>query len=708
MPSFVKIIISFLIVVLISILCYLFFFSDLFAIKQFDFINAHLENKIQKELSDVSSEINNFLTLKDKNSIMPALQTFDFNKFLDKKNIREVDIADEITRAKNLAASDNDLDKIKLYDNRANLIFSTDEEEWLKRGQFLTFVSKDNIEKRDDFFDFKSGNKLSFIFDNKNNFVILKKNIEAAGKPIGLMLFYFRDVFLNDILRRNNFIDFKKPYFVRNIIILSKPENVPEEYLFSFSIEGDKIRSIIERDKSGNEKEQLYRLFYIELKQSDITVCRFVDNNIFILDKRKKAVLFFIFIITLYLLILAIFLFKKSEFEKAKEKSILFSVAILDEMLKARSREELETLHSNLKIKKDNVYNDLMADIKKISGEDKKVIEEQIELIFNKLEESFEKKLSGYSSNSNVEKLELLFEKFADTIAKKGININAPISFDAKEVRPAEISEAEEIEELDEIEEAEDVEELEEAEAEELQAVEDVGEATEALEETADLEELEEIQEDEGTEQSALIDESEEIEELEEVEEPEIIDDSETIGELEEEEEVPKIPEEFYNEKEKEDELAEKIKELSKEKTVLQLMLDDIFNNIQGHFLSLLINSTDKYSYYDIYQIGKKNYFKSLELNNESVIVQRIYSSHRIVYIKDPVKFADIFKNKDLIDAKLKDSDSFFIYPVSIFGRVKALVIISFKKDMDDELESIMDFFESNKKVLRKEVIKLN
>ena len=188
MPDFFKIIISLFIVILISIILYVFIFSDFFNVKKFDFINTNLENKYQRELNSVTVDIENFLRTQDQDIINSFIKSFDFSKFVDKSRVKDVNLSKELSIAINLTISEYGLEKIKLYDNNRKLFFSTDKKEMRKRGNFLSFISKDKIERRDDFYDFE-GDELSFIFDTQSRHVIFKKNIRYSNKSIGIMLF---------------------------------------------------------------------------------------------------------------------------------------------------------------------------------------------------------------------------------------------------------------------------------------------------------------------------------------------------------------------------------------------------------------------------------------------------------------------------------------------------------------------------------------
>ena len=797
MPDFFKIIISLFIVILISIILYVFIFSDFFNVKKFDFINTNLENKYQRELNSVTVDIENFLRTQDQDIINSFIKSFDFSKFVDKSRVKDVNLSKELSIAINLTISEYGLEKIKLYDNNRKLFFSTDKKEMRKRGNFLSFISKDKIERRDDFYDFE-GDELSFIFDTQSRHVIFKKNIRYSNKSIGIMLFYYKDIFLTDILRRSNSMVFKNTYFVgNNILILNKPKQVSEDYLFNFKLDEGKLRKIIYRDKSGNEIEKTYRLFYKKLKKYNLFVCRFIDNEIFILGKRNYAILFYIFFFTLYLLILSILFFRKSDFDKAKEKLSLFTAVILEEMIQAKNMEDLGKMHRQLKSRKEKAFQNLLTDFKNLKGKDKEKLELQLDMVFNRIEESFDKKFGSFDGGEFFERIERLLNQFVNTIAEKGIQINSPLNIAAipgkvipqreeRELKSVELGGIEEVEVLEELREeveavsepeeieeigiAEEVEELSEVEGlvetdgviepekvEEQKDTEEIAEAEE-LEEVKEVEELAEIEAVEEEEKSILLEDFPKLDtftkkeespkevrisqDQEEKKAEELIDKSETleenigieqlfeikdeelqenkdvseeyeylesIDELEEDGDVPKIPEEFYedNVKKKDDELADEIKQLSLQKTNLQILLEDIHKRMKVDKLSLLINIKQEHCFIQIHQIGTDSTnIEEVVLLEDNVLVQHVYSTKRMVYIANVERLKQIFNNKEF-EKEYIDMHSLFIYPIKLFGKIRSLILFFFKKDAKDILEPLVEILEENKQTLRRDILRL-
>ena len=797
MPDFFKIIISLFIVILISIILYVFIFSDFFNVKKFDFINTNLENKYQRELNSVTVDIENFLRTQDQDIINSFIKSFDFSKFVDKSRVKDVNLSKELSIAINLTISEYGLEKIKLYDNNRKLFFSTDKKEMRKRGNFLSFISKDKIERRDDFYDFE-GDELSFIFDTQSRHVIFKKNIRYSNKSIGIMLFYYKDIFLTDILRRSNSMVFKNTYFVgNNILILNKPKQVSEDYLFNFKLDEGRLRKIIYRDKSGNEIEKTYRLFYKKLKKYNLFVCRFIDNEIFILGKRNYAILFYIFFFTLYLLILSILFFRKSDFDKAKEKLSLFTAVILEEMIQAKNMEDLGKMHRQLKSRKEKAFQNLLTDFKNLKGKDKEKLELQLDMVFNRIEESFDKKFGSFDGGEFFERIERLLNQFVNTIAEKGIQINSPLNIAAipgkvipqreeRELKSVELGGIEEVEVLEELREeveavsepeeieeigiAEEVEELSEVEGlvetdgviepekvEEQKDTEEIAEAEE-LEEVKEVEELAEIEAVEEEEKSILLEDFPKLDtftkkeespkevrisqDQEEKKAEELIDKSETleenigieqlfeikdeelqenkdvseeyeylesIDELEEDGDVPKIPEEFYedNVKKKDDELADEIKQLSLQKTNLQILLEDIHKRMKVDKLSLLINIKQEHCFIQIHQIGTDSTnIEEVVLLEDNVLVQHVYSTKRMVYIANVERLKQIFNNKEF-EKEYIDMHSLFIYPIKLFGKIRSLILFFFKKDAKDILEPLVEILEENKQTLRRDILRL-
>ncbi|MBN2544979.1 MAG: cache domain-containing protein [Spirochaetes bacterium] len=550
MSGFLKIFIVSFIIFIIGLVPFLFIFSDIFYIREIDFINLNIENKYKKELSDITEKIENYLSNIENNEINIILEKIDFTKFLNKQKARELNLAEELSNTRNfIVNSDYQLEKIKLLDNSRKIIFSTSEEEAEGRGSYIFFRSSDAIEYNDELYKFKDS-KLSFLFLKKTGQIIVKKNIIESNQPIGIILFYYKNTFLNDILRRSQFVDFQQVYFVdNNIIIIEKPKFVDVDKLINYDISGNEIREVVYRDSSGNEISKAYRLFYKELKNANAYICRFIDNDLFKLKKSHQVILFYFLLFSIYLLILLILLLKRSQFDKAKEKMSLFVAAILEEMIQVKSKDELEKIHKHLQLKKENVLKHIFFDFKKLNEDDKKKLEGEIDTIFNRIDESMKQRGLDTTDSATLSKIESLFEKFVSTIAEKGINISSPVNIspakkpkktkgESVETAPIsekaeEIMEALEVEELDSVEEIEELGELEEAEMIEEQKTDEIIPSEEIIkpEEILEIEEIGETEEVEEVEELAETEEPL----TEEISEPEEILEIEELGEEEEE-----------------------------------------------------------------------------------------------------------------------------------------------------------------------------
>ena len=216
MKSFSKIIISLLIVILISLISYFLIFSEIIKIDLLDFVNANLLNQFQNELNTVSIKIEDYLKEINQSEAEKIISKLDFSKFAQRKNTRTKSITNELSYLnKAILESDYQLKNIKLFDNNKNLILSTDKNEINYRNQFIRFRLTDNIVNKKDFYKFDN-NELNFIFDNVNNNIILKKNIKVSEKNIGILCFYYKSNFLNDLLRDHDYINFEYPYFTNN------------------------------------------------------------------------------------------------------------------------------------------------------------------------------------------------------------------------------------------------------------------------------------------------------------------------------------------------------------------------------------------------------------------------------------------------------------------------------------------------------------
>lgn len=753
MSNRLKILISFLIVILFAIVFYVFFFSGIFNIKFFNFLNFHLENRYQNELNKVSHDIENYLNRQNSKVIDPFIESFDLNKVIDKRSSRYLALSNELSNAKNLIVSESSLEKIKFYDYNRKLIFSTDNNEVTRKGNFLSFTSTDRIERRRDFYDMETDTTSFFFIPDKRS-LVLKKKITSGERSIGLMLFYYNEIFLNDILRKNSFLEFKEPFYVNNnIIILSKPKFVPEEYLFSFKLDEGRLREIVYRDKSGNEVEKTYRLFFYQIKGFDLYFCRFIDNDIFILDRRNTIILFYFFLFTFYLLILALLFFRKTDFEKAKEKFFVFTAALLEEMIQAKSREELEMIHRHLDARKQIAFQNVLLDFKGLKEKDKTTLEDQIDSVFNKIEQSYQQRIGNNLNDASLERMEMLLEKFINTIAEKGIQLNTPVKIGApvsQEIgenlqtvsQVSEAGEVTEVEDVEDLEDFEDVEDLEDVEdekdietAEVEEELEEVEEITEAAEEPGKV--LEDLKIDAAETKEKLkefpkLDEEKKAEETEDMsakkqpedikfddlfafddvisdEEAESIELLELVNEDTSHEEVPKIPEEYYKKESQktDDELSHELSQLSTVKTPLQVLLDDIFKKIEVEKLFLLINIKKENSFIQIYQVGLVlDDVKKVILDEKNRLVQHIYSTKRMVYVTDIKKMKYFFNDEDF-EKEYTKMKSLFIYPIEYFRKIRALIFFFFKKDSKDRLESLIEILDENKKRIRKSILKL-
>ncbi len=710
MSKFLKIIISFFIVTLICTGIYFLFYLNIFKINGFNFINNLQESKINRELADISIKIDNFFDNQTK--INNFLTAINLKKFEDKKKI--LNINDELLLAEKFILSDDYLLKIKFYDNFGKVIFSTDSDEKVIRGNFITFSSKDRIERRDDFYSLTK-DKNSFILENNN--VILKKNIISSNKSIGIMLFYYNNFFIIDLQRKSGKIQINKPYFTdKKIIIINIPEFLNEEELSNFKIEKNKYITVKYKDNLIKE----YRIFTYELKKNDLIIGSFVDNNTFIVEKRIKFILFFISIYTLYLLVLALLLhFERSKFERLRGEASLFTSELIEEIITAKNRDELEKIKKQLKVKKENVFKNLFND-NNIKEKDIKELDRELNFIFTKINDLVEQKMRDHSGSGNLDKVEQLLEKFVSTIAEKGIQINTPLNINQtilKEKTKGSLDEK-----LEEVEEAGEVEEVEEIN--ELETSEETGKAekTNEIEEAEEVEEINELETSEATEKAEKtneIEEAEEVEEINELETSEATENAEKVNEIKEAEkaynnletseieEVPKIPQEFYNGNQKDDVLAKAIQEIANEKSELDLLLENIYVETKADKLSLLINVKKKNAFIQINQIGNES--KNVEkvvLDENNILVKHIYSTHRMVYVANIKKFKDICDNPVFLKS-FSGMKSLFIYPFKIFGKIRSVILLFFREEKNDSLEKFVDIFEKYKTELRKNLIKI-
>jgi len=577
MSNLMKAFILFLIFILASIIIFFLFFFNIFKIDKLDFINSFQENKIKKELNSISEAIDTHLEKNYKTTISKYIETLDNKKFINKDASRGSYISKELSNAKNLIISDPNLKAVKLFDNNKKIIFSTLDADKKGEGAYLSFKSSDNIEDRKDFYDFSS-NKIGYILDSKTNSLVYKVNLKYSDKTIAVLLFYYDNIFLVDLLKKLNFTGIKRiVYTDNNIIILNKPDFVKEEYLNSLTIQ-EKLFHYIYRDEFGNEIEETFRVFGNYLNKNNLIACFLINNDDLKLQKTQIIIVFYLAVFTLYLLILSFFLLsEKSKYERAKGKASLFTAALLEEIINAKNKNELASLQRHLSIKKENAFKILINDTKKLDEKEIKNIKDQLDLVFDKINETLEDKLKDYTGSGNLDKVEALLEKFVNTIAQKGIQINAPVNVSAvqkgKEIRVEEVESLEEVESVEDIEEAESVDDIEEAEEiseaeviEEAEAVEEIDEAEseEEIEEAESVEDIEEAESVEEAETGNEIEEAEFAENIEETESMEEVEEIETFdnGAAEEIEEAEIVEDFDEDEGIKEEEIIDKTEDL--------------------------------------------------------------------------------------------------------------------------------------------------
>ncbi len=756
MSNFFKIAISFLLTAFAATIIFLLFFLNVFNIKSFDFVNAMEEQRFSSELKDISVKIDNAFINEESTEINPFIKTIDLDKFTGSKN-RRYDITRELAGARELILKNTFIRAVKFFDNNRNIIFSTNEDEREINYGFITFLSKDGIEKRNDFYKFSAG-RISFLSDPADGSLILKKNLENAGKPVGVMLFYFDASFINDILRIGNFTDIGGAYIAdNNAIIVVVPEQIDKKNLTGINIDSSKIRNIVYSDKYGNMTTKKYRIFSTSPKHTEITVARLVDNSIFDFDFRVKTVLFFLAFFVLYLLILMIFIASdRSRLSRIRGRASLFTASIVEEIIRARSRNDLETILKELDLKRENTLHLLIDNPEKIREKDMSFIKEQLNVVFDKISGLLETKLKEFGQGASLDKVEMLLEKFVNTIAEKGIQINAPLNVtqvrnakqledNLKEIEVEEIESldgieeaeaAEEISPLESVEEAESIEEIDEAlpveEAEPVEELENIDEAeplenldTEELSESnlageepviAENEMIEDLNEAEPIEPSEA-DEEIEVEEIPPSEQSDLNEESADTLDLEIDEEtgegksntdsIPKIPDDFYNVTGREDELAKQIEEINREKSPLQSIFDEIYQELNATKLSFLINMKNKTSFMQVNQVGNEKLHPELMIMDEAnPLVKHIFDKQRMVFVSDIKKFKSVCDNRDYIKS-YSDMKSLFIYPVKFFNKIKALVLIFFKDDMTENLETIIEDFEKHQSKLKKEVSRI-
>ncbi|MCG8571314.1 MAG: hypothetical protein MJB14_14360 [Spirochaetes bacterium] len=570
-----KVLISLLIFFIIASVTYYFIFYFKVDLKFVNFINNHLEAKYQSELEQVSHQIERQLTILDK-KINTYLKDFDFSKFTSKTAARRFDLNDENQLSSTFLSNELLLKKIKLINNNKEILFSTDEKERIRRANYINFVSVDNIENDPALFQF--GDKIPFLFNMKDNQIILKKNIIHEQKKIGVMLFYFTDGVFNNLLRNLDFYHFENIHFFYNeYILLNKPDRLLTDSLnlevfaskndtLHLESQSDQEKEVENTDKTESLK---YKVFQQTLNDYQLNIFTIENYSLFIMNKIQTFIVLLLLLTSIYLLILFLILLKRSQLDKAKERLSLFTAALMEEMIGAKSREELENLYDNIYEKKQFILKNLFLNFSKLKDAEKKSLEEEIDVIIKKIETAIGKQIET-SYEDNIAKMEQMLNNFISTISEQGIKVKGAIS-SKKITSPDTVEELEEVEELEDaeaVEELEEVEELEDAEAvEELEEAEELEDA-EAVEELEEAEELENAEAVEELEEAEELENAEAVEELEEAEE---LDDAEAVDELEEVEELS------------EDEISELSQEdIEGEALAKMVPLNELENELEG------------------------------------------------------------------------------------------------------------------------------
>ena len=352
------------------------------------------------------------------------------------------------------------------------------------------------------------------------------------------------------------------------------------------------------------------------------------------------------FFLFLQLLLIFVLLYRRQDFGKAKNKSILFILSILDELLKSKNREDLEELHNKLNRKKENFFKDLLLDYKKLSKKDKKILKDELDMIFKKIDDTFHEKLEDYSTNTVLDKIESLFDKISETISKKAINDSSMnISSELKDKINDHIN-------------------------------------SEYNDKNAELE---------------LNKKFEKFNKLNE----------QTSSTIEEFKEVPKIPKSFFNQSLKDDELAAQIRNLSLEHTELQILLQRIYKEAGANKLSLLLTTHVDFSFIEIHKVGfGDKEIKRIILNKKNILIKHLYLKKRITYIKNYKKYGKLFTENKTIK-ELKDMNSLLIFPIKYYGDIRALILLFFNEDKNNNLDFLISIFKKYSRLLKKNILKL-
>ncbi|HBI37499.1 MAG TPA: hypothetical protein DDY71_07620, partial [Spirochaetia bacterium] len=451
MSNFSKAIASFLILIIISISLYFVIYQGNFDIKAIKFINSNLEMRYTNELNTVSSTLADFLSKKTLR-INEYLAGFDYNKYFNRVQIRQVSVENENRLSERIFQDDPHLKKVKFITNSGEVLYSTDKSEIIsiKQGNNILFSSSDGIEKNKEIFNF-STEKETFI--RVDNDVVLKRNVVFNEKNSGVILFYYNKGFVNDCFRNIDTFSFYDSTFIDgSIVILNKPSIIPDTELNSAIFnENNEISFLIKDIEKNSEIEQKFRVLKSSVNGFDLSVISLHDIALFNLDKKKSMILMYLLVFSVYLLILMVLLSGKSEIIKARERLSLFTATLLEEFINAKTKEDIEAIRNSLGDKKKTILKGLYINFKKLKPNDKKNIEDELDSVLLKIEDSFKKRIKPEYDGDNIVRIEKLFERFIETIAEKGINITG-------EVRQATGHKKSVKEELDEVEDAEDLE----------------------------------------------------------------------------------------------------------------------------------------------------------------------------------------------------------------------------------------------------------
>jgi hypothetical protein len=544
MSTRIKLIVSFFIVLILSLIFYILVFSGFFRIEQISFLNNHLEYRYMRDLTKLASEIEQNMSISNR-KIERFIEKVDLSKFSDKQQARNINISEELTLGRELILEIDELKSIKIFNNKRQMVFSTVDSERVRRNNFITFISRDRIEARKDFYDIPEGTN-SFIFDNDKSVVILKKNAMVGNQSIGVILFYFSNTFLNNLLRNTRNIDWKNIHFTGNdTLVINKPELIPEDKLFSYSVDESDLKTLVLKDNAGNTIERQYRFFYVPLDSFNVQLCMIVNNEELSLSRQKSIILFIIVAVTLYIFIAFLMTIHKTQFERASEQMTLFSVTLLEEIIKANSREDLEKIKRHISGKKENIVKTIFGRFRKLKTKDKEVLEEQLDLVLKKIEESMQTRFPQTMGGDNLERIEGLLEKFIEKLIEKGgIPTTVVKAIDPPQgPRQVEVEDVDSMDHVDDLDEVEAVDELDEVESvDELDEVESVDELdeVEAVDELDEVESVDELDEVEAVDE---LDEVESVDELDEVEAVDDLDEVESVDELDEVESVDELDE---------------------------------------------------------------------------------------------------------------------------------------------------------------------